>query len=163
MIREVELSDAAAIAEIYNYYIDETIITFEYDRVTAEEIKLRIQSILDGGYPYIVYVDPDSDEVIGYAYAGSWRKRIAYRFVVESAIYLQHGREGQGVGRKLYSELFDQLRERKFRSVIAGVSIPNEASTAAHKAMGFRHVGVFEKVGYKFDRWIDVDFWQLDL
>lgn len=163
MIRPVEPSDAAAIADIYNHYIDETIITFEYDRVDAAEIESRIKSAIDGGYPYIVYVAPESNELIGYAYAGQWRKRVAYRYVVESAIYLQAGMERQGIGRKLYAELFEQLRQREFRSVIAGVSIPNEASSAAHRSMGFRLVGVFEKVGFKFDRWIDVEFWQLDL
>ncbi len=163
MIRPVEYSDAATIADIYNHYIDETIITFEYDRVDESEIQSRISTIVDGGFPYIVYADPDSGEVIGYAYAGQWRKRIAYRFVVESAIYLRKGHEGKGIGRKLYTQLFELLREKNFRSVVAGISLPNESSVAAHKAMGFRHVGVFEKVGFKFDKWIDVDFWQLDL
>ena len=163
MIRPVETTDAAAIAAIYNHYIDETIITFEYDRIDGGEIETRIQGIVDGGFPYIVFVDPGSNEVVGYAYAGPWRNRVAYRFVVESAIYLRKGWEGQGIGRKLYTELFLQLRQRQFRSVIAGISIPNEPSSKAHEAMGFRKVGVFEKVGFKFDRWIDVEFWQLDL
>lgn len=163
MIRSVQPSDAAAIADIYNHFIDETIITFEYDRVDAVEIELRIEGIINGGFPYIVYEDPASGELVGYAYAGQWRKRIAYRFVVESAIYLRHGWEGKGIGKELYSELFEQLRAREFRSVIAGISIPNEASSAAHKSLGFRKVGVFERVGLKFDRWIDVEFWQLDL
>lgn len=163
MIRPVKQSDAATIADIYNHYIDETIITFEYDRVDESEIRSRIDATLDAGFPYIVYVDPKSDEVVGYAYAGQWRKRIAYRYVVESAIYLRHGMEGQGIGKQLYAELFDQLRTKEFRSVIAGISLPNEASVAAHRSMGFRKAGFFEKVGYKFDRWIDVEFWQLEL
>ena len=163
MIRSVEPSDAAAIADIYNFYIDETIITFEYDRVDDAEIKSRIQNVTGGGFPYLVYEDPATREIVGYAYAGQWRKRVAYRFVVESAIYLRKGREGQGIGKKLYAVLFDQLRASKFRSVIAGISIPNQASSAAHKSMGFRLVGVFERVGFKFDRWIDVEFWQMDL
>jgi len=163
MIRPVELSDAAAIAGVYNHYIDETIITFEYDRVDEQEIASRIATVTESGFPWICFLDPDTDKLLGYAYAGPWRKRIAYRFVVESAIYLRHGHEGQGIGRKLYTELFHQLREKKFRSVIAGISVPNEASVAAHRSMGFRKVGMFEKVGFKFDRWIDVEFWQLDL
>ena len=163
MIRPVKQSDAAAIADIYNYYIDETIISFEYDRVDAVEISSRIKSTTDAGFPYIVYVDPNSDEVVGYAYAGQWRKRIAYRFVAESAIYLRHGMERQGIGKQLYAELFDQLRAKEYRSVIAGIVIPNEGSVATHRSLGFRKVGVFEKVGYKFDSWIDLEFWQLDL
>lgn len=163
MIRPVELSDAAAIADIYNYYIDETIITFEYDRVDAAEIKSRIQSTIGDGYPYLVYVDPDSSDVVGYAYAGRWRKRMAYKYVVESAIYLRKGMEGQGIGTRLYYELFNQLRERDFRRVIAGISIPNDGSARMHQSMGFRRVGVFTEVGYKFDKWIDAEFWQLEL
>lgn len=163
MLRPVELTDANAIAEIYNHYIDETIITFEYDRVDAEEISNRIQKTWSGEFPYLVYVDPESNDVVGYAYAGPWRTRVAYRFVVESAIYLKSGHERKGIGRTLYQALFEQLRERKIRSVIAGISLPNEASQAAHRAMGFREVGIFTNVGFKFDRWIDVEFLQLDL
>lgn len=163
MIRPVELSDAAAIADIYNYYIDETIITFEYDRVDGEEIASRIAAVTGEGFPWICYTNDETGELLGYAYAGKWRKRIAYRFVVESAIYLRKDSTGQGIGRKLYEELFKLLRESGIRRVVAGISLPNEASVAAHRSMGFRHVGVFEKVGFKFDRWIDADFWQLDL
>lgn len=163
MIRNVEASDASAIADIYNYYINETTISFEYDPVDAAEIESRIASTIDAGFPYIVYVDPDSNEVVGYAYAGQWRKRVAYRFVAESAIYVRHSREGQGIGKQLYAVLFDRLRAKNFRSVIAGIAIPNQGSVAAHRSLGFRKIGVFEKVGFKFDSWIDLEFWQLDL
>ncbi len=163
MIRPVEISDASAIADIYNYYINETIITFELEPIGAAEIQSRIGNTTKSGLPYLVYLDPTSKELVGYAYAGQWRKRIAYRFVVESAIYLKKGWEGQGIGTQLYAKLFDQLREKEFRSVIAGVSLPNEASVAVHRSMGFRKAGVFERVGYKFDKWIDVEFWQLEL
>jgi phosphinothricin acetyltransferase len=163
MIRPVEASDAVAIAEIYNHYIDHTIITFELDPIDAAEIESRIENVTGAGFPWIVFVDPDSNQLVGYAYAGPWRTRTAYRFVVESAIYLRKGREGQGIGKQLYVELFEQLRMKEYRSVIAGISLPNEASVAAHRSMGFRKAGFFEKVGYKFDRWIDVEFWQLDL
>ncbi|QEG22654.1 GNAT family N-acetyltransferase [Mariniblastus fucicola] len=163
MIRPVQASDAAAFADIYNHYIDETIVTFEYDRVDASVFEARIRNVTDGGFPWLSFVDPETDQVVGFAYAGKWRERVAYRFVVESAIYLRDGWGGQGIGKRLYLELFQQLRERKFRSVIAGISLPNEASIATHRSMGFRKVGVFEKVGFKFDRWIDVEFWQLEL
>jgi phosphinothricin acetyltransferase len=163
MIRPVEASDASAIAGIYNHYIDHTIITFELDPIDAAEIESRIERVTSAGFPWIVFVDPDSNQLVGYAYAGPWRTRTAYRFVVESAIYLRNGSEGQGIGKQLYAELFEQLRMKEYRSVIAGISLPNEASVAAHRSMGFRKAGFFEKVGYKFDRWIDVEFWQLDL
>ena len=163
LIRTVQLSDAAAIADIYNHYIENTIVTFEYDRVDASEIQDRIATITDSNFPWICCIDPESNELLGYAYAGPWRTRAAFRYVVESAIYLRDGLQGRGIGRKLYADLLRLLREGDFRSVIAGIAIPNEASIAAHQSMGFRRGGVFEKVGYKFDQWIDVEFWQLDL
>lgn len=163
MIRSVQKSDAAAIAEIYNHYVENTIITFEYDRVDAAVIESRIATITGAKFPWICCLDSESNGLLGYAYAGPWRTRAAYRYVVESAIYLRDGVQGQGIGQSLYRELFRLLREGGFRSAVASISIPNEASIATHKSLGFRRVGVFEKVGFKSDQWIDVEFWQLEL
>lgn len=163
MIRPVRSSDAAEIADIYNYYIDETIITFEIDPIDASEVGRRIESVTGADFPWICFEDPSDRQVLGYAYAGRWRERIAYRYVVESAIYLRRGFEGQGIGRKLYRHLFQLLADANYKSVIAGISLPNPGSLAIHQSMGFRKVGLFRKVGHKFDRWIDVEFWQLEL
>ena len=163
MIRSVEFSDAADIAEIYNHYINNTIITFELDPIDEAEIRSRIELVTESGYPWISYVDPETNSVIGYAYANQWRKRVAYKFVVESAIYLRKGFEGQGIGKQLYRDLFNRLKVSGFTSVIAGVCLPNPGSVAIHESMGFRKAGLFRKVGRKFDRWIDVEFLQLEL
>ncbi len=162
MIRNVSQSDAAAIAEIYNHYIRDTIITFELDDVDAAEMEQRIDRVTGQGFPWIV-IENTEGVVEGYAYAGKWRERTAYRFVVESAVYLRVGAEGKGLGRQLYAELFNRLRESGIKSVVAGVSLPNEASVGIHQAMGFHRIGVFPGVGWKFDKWIDVEFWQLEL
>lgn len=163
MIRPVRASDAAEIADIYNHYIDHTIITFEMEPIDADEVCRRIDAVTDAGYPWICFEDPADQQVLGYAYAHRWRERVAYRYVVESAIYLRSGSEGQGLGRQLYGRLFELLSEANYKSVIAGISLPNPGSLAIHESMGFRKAGLFRKVGRKFDRWIDVEFWQLEL
>jgi len=162
MIRDVQKSDAPAIAEIYNHYIRDSIISFELDEIDAAEVKKRIEKVTAGGFPWIV-IENEEGVVEGYSYAGKWRERTAYRFVVESAVYLRPGTEGKGLGRQLYEHLFARLKEAGFKAVIAGVSIPNAASSGIHKAMGFERIGVFPGVGYKFDQWVDVEYWQLEL
>ena len=156
MIRTVTPSDAPAIAEIYNYYILNTIITFETETVTPEEIAARIEKYLKIG-PYLVY--EENREVVGYAFLSNFRERKAYENTVESTIYLKDGLGGKGIGFQLYSELLSQAT-LKYHTVIAGISLPNEASVRLHEKCGFRKVGHFSEVGRKFDKWIDVGFWQ---
>ena len=156
MIRIVTPPDALAIAEIYNYYILNTIITFEMEVVTPEEIAARIEKYLKIG-PYLVY--EENREVIGYAYLSNFRERKAYENTVESTIYLKNGRGGKGIGFQLYAELLSQAA-LKHHTVIAGISLPNEASVRLHEKCGFRKVGHFSEVGRKFGKWIDVGFWQ---
>lgn len=162
MIRPVRPSDAASIADIYNHYIENTVVTFECEPIDAATIQARIEKTTTN-FPYLCFVDPKSEELMGYAYAGPWRERIAFRFTVETSIYVRDGHKRQGIGRRLAEELFQQLRDRKIRNVIASIATPNEASIASHKAFGFSQIGVFPNVGFKFDRWIDVEFWQLEL
>ena len=156
MIRIVTQDDAAAIAEIYNYYILNTIITFEMEVVTPEEIASRIEKYLKIG-PYLVY--EENGEVVGYAYFSNFRERKAYENTVESTIYLKNGLGGKGIGFQLYSELLAQAA-LKYHTVIAGISLPNEASIRLHEKCGFRKIGHFSEVGRKFGEWIDVGFWQ---
>src|SRR5262249_46335457 len=101
--------------------------------------------------------------VVGYAYAAPWKTRSAYRYSVESTIYIEPGQSRRGYGRPLYESLIADLRGRGFHSVIGGISLPNEASVALHERVGFRAAGVLREVGRKFDRWIDVGYWVLVL
>ena len=99
--------------------------------------------------------------MLGYAYASRWQGRCAYRFAVEATIYLDSENTGQGIGLPLYSALLDAIKAHSMRSVIGGISLPNEASIRLHERLGFAKVGHFEKVGFKHDQWVDVGYWQL--
>lgn len=156
MIRPVNPSDALAISEIYNYYILNTIVTFEMAPVTPEEIAARIQKYSQIG-SYLVY--EDNKEIVGYAYLSNFRERKAYENTVESTIYLKNGLGGKGIGFQLYSELLSQATS-KYHTIVAGISLPNEASVQLHEKCGFKKVGHFSEVGRKFGEWIDVGFWQ---
>jgi len=161
MIRPVQLFDANQIAEIYNYYVTETVITFEEDLVTGEAYQARIQDVLRLGMPWLV---AESDgKITGYAYAGKWRQRVAYKYSVESAVYVSHDRTDQGIGSSLYSALLDELEKLGIHCVLGGIALPNPASVQLHERLGFKKVAHHHEVGRKFDRWIDVGFWQLQL
>ena len=161
VIRDVKASDAAAITRIYNPYILDTVITFEENPITAEEIESRITTILNLGYPYIVA--EQEGQVIGYAYAGQWRTRAAYKHTVETSIYLEQTLRGQGLGKILYKDLLKRLKELDVHVVLGGITLPNPVSVALHEKLGFKEVAHFKEVGYKFGRWLDVGFWRLNL
>jgi phosphinothricin acetyltransferase len=157
MIRAVRKADAAIIADIYNYYIKNTTITFEEQSIDAVEMLSRIEKIT-ARYPWFVY--EQEGQVIGYAYASSWKSRTAYRYNAELTIYLQPDQKGQGVGTILAKHVINLLREQKIHSVISVVTLPNQASAALHKKLGFQKIAVFKEVGYKFEQWLDVAYWQ---
>ncbi len=158
MIRPVIESDAKEIAEIYNYYILNTIATFQEDKVSESDIKDKINQVIRS-YPWFVF--EENNKVIGYAYANQWKERTAYRFCVESSIYVKDEYQKKGVGSQLLSYLISDLKEDDFHSVIAGIAFPNEASVAMYKKNGFRKVAHFTDIGYKFEQWIDLEYWEL--
>ena len=163
-IRSVTLDDATAIASIYNYYVIDTVFTFEEEVVLAQEIARRIDDIRSRGLPWTVW--EENDEVLGFAYAGRFRERIGYRFTVESSVYLAPDRRGQGIGFTLYSNMIDRLRTRQLdpvHRVIGAIALPNDSSVKLHERLGFRSAGLFSEVGFKLGRWVDVGYWQLDL
>ena len=159
-IREVRLDDAAAICAIYNYYVRETIITFEEDELSVEVMAERIKRI-HTQYPYLVYEEDGA--VLGYAYGNFWRTRSAYRYTTETTVYLDKEAAGKGIGRVLYGQLIDRLREAGFHVAIGVIGLPNPASERLHEQMGFRNAGVFKEVGKKFGKWADVASWELRL
>lgn len=161
MIRDVALTDAKRIAEIYNYYIEETIVTFEYDRVSEEDIKSRIRKIAAKGFPFFVY--EEDGIVIGYAYLNNWRERVAYDITLETSVYLDRNIIGKGLGSILYQELIDRARKISIHSLIGVISLPNETSQKLHRKFGFELIGNFRESGVKFNKLIDVEFWQLIL
>jgi phosphinothricin acetyltransferase len=161
VLRAVLPSDGEAIARIYNHYIEHTVVTFETDPVEADVMTARIGEAIDDGLPY--FVAEIDGEVAGFAYASKWKGRCAYRYSVESTVYLDPGQTGKGLGSRLYQELIEAIREMGMHAIIGGISLPNEASIALHEKLGFEKTGQFVEVGYKFDRWVDVGYWQLTL
>lgn len=159
-VRPVTSADAAAIADIYNPYIDDTIITFETVRVDAPEIARRIAETT-ANYPYLVA--ELGGEVVAYAYGTRWRARAAYGQTAETAIYVKRGLGGVGIGKPLYMALLDALRGQGIHIAIGGISLPNAASVVFHERCGYAKVAHFAEVGRKFDRWVDVGFWQRTL
>lgn len=158
MIRKAKISDAAQIAKIYNYYVENTIITFDINQIDNNTMAYKIQNI-QKKYPWLVY--EENGKIQGYTYANEWKSKDAYNHTVESTVYLNISDTGKGVGSKLYSELISQLQDLNIHTIIGGISLPNEASTALHQKFGFRKVATFEEVGKKFEKWVDVAYWQL--
>ncbi len=158
MIRTATIQDAKEICEIYNYYILNSIVTFEEEIVAVSEMNNRIEQIT-AKLPWIVY--EESGELLGYAYASEWKSRCAYKHSVESTVYLKPGAMGKGIGSKLYDELINRLKKIKVHAVIGGIALPNESSIALHEKFGFKKIGQFKEVGFKFEKWIDVGYWEL--
>lgn len=157
MIRRVELNDIESICDIYNYYIEKSTITFEEIAVSADEMKNRIKKV-SMEYPWLV-CEIDG-KIVGYAYGSKWKARGAYRYSVESTVYVDVNYKGKGIGASLYKDLLKELRHMGFHSVIGGIALPNPASIALHEKLGFKKVAQFEEVGYKHQKWIDVGYWQ---
>ena len=158
-VRYAHREDGAALARIYNHYVQHTCITFETDPVTAEDMAGRIHETLDAGLPWLLAEGPDGAP-LGYAYASRWKGRCAYRHTVESTVYLDADAVGRGIGQPLYGGLLDAIRAGGMHAVIGGIALPNARSIALHERLGFHKVAHFEQVGRKQDRWIDVGYWQ---
>ena len=160
MIRPVEIADCKAITDIYNYYIETTVITFEETPLSVPEMQDRVNEIR-ALFPYLVY--EEDGEILGYAYVDAFHSRSAYRFTLEDSIYLRNGRQGKGMGRALLNELLNQVKKRGAHSIMAKITLPNERSVKLHEAFGFKNVGTLKEVGRKFDKWLDVGYWELIL
>jgi L-amino acid N-acyltransferase YncA len=156
-IRAAKLQDAADLATIYNHYIAHTIITFEEEVIDSAEMAARLVEVT-AKLPWIVW--EEDGEVLGYAYASSWKSRCAYRHSVESTVYLRPGMGGRGIGYQLYMALLAQLQALGLHAAIGGIALPNVASVALHEKCGFQKIGEFIEVGHKFGNWINVGYWQ---
>ena len=160
MIRPVKTSDAKGICDIYNYYVTDTIITFEESPVGIEEMESRIVEVTTE-LPWLVF--EKNQHVVGYSYASRWKSRCAYRYSVESTVYVDPKFKNNRVGSLLYSSLIEILKKKKLHSVLAGIALPNEHSVKFHEKFGFLNVANLKEVGWKFENWIDVGYWQLSL
>ncbi len=158
MIRYAKTDDAAEICKIYNHYVLGTAITFEEESVSTDAMAQRIADTLQS-LPWLVWEQDESLQ--GFCYASKWKGRCAYRHSVESTVYVRADSIGRRIGSQLYRALLDELRQRKFHTVIGGIALPNDASVALHEKLEFEKVAQFREVGNKFDRWTDVGYWQL--
>lgn len=160
MIRACGLSDASQICGIYNHHVRETVVTFEETSVSVDEMARRIGAVTEK-WPWFVWEEQGA--IAGYAYAAAWKERSAYRFSVESTVYVAQGQFRRGIGAALYGALIPELEQRGAHCVVGGIALPNAASVALHEKLGFVKVGHFTEIGFKLGRWVDVGYWALIL
>ncbi len=160
LMRLATEADAPAILEIYALIVRETVISFEYEVPSEEEMRGRIRSKL-AHYPWLVM--EREGMILGYAYAGRWRDRAAYDWTVETTVYVNPAARRGGVGRTLYGALFEALRQQGFVQAVAGVTLPNDPSVGLHEAVGFVPTGITHNAGYKFGGWHGVAFFEMSL
>lgn len=153
MIRTVTPADAAAIAALYNHYVLHTTVTFETEPVGEEEMRRRIVHI-SSRYPYLV--EETDGHIAGYCYAHQWKEKEAYRLTAETTIYVAPSHQQKGIGHRLMDDLLDACRQQGLHSLIACITVPNEASVRLHLSLGFRQVSRFAEVGCKFGTWLDI-------
>ena len=153
MIRNVKGEDCNAIAGIYNEYVLKSTATFETEPVSNEEMKKRVDTI-SRYYPYFVYeID---GKIVGYCYAHAWKERAAYSKTLETTVYVSDKYRGKGIGRDLIARLIEECRNRRYEVLIACITAENKSSCDMHIKMGFKQVSLFEKVGIKFGKHLDV-------
>ena len=156
-LRLATLEDAARLLEIYEYYVRNTVITFEYEPPTMEEFRGRMSAIMEK-YPYLVV--EEEGRILGYAYAGPFHARAAYHWASELAIYLDRDVRKKGLGKLLYGKLEEILKEMGILNLYACIGLPEKEdeyltanSAQFHEHLGFRLVGTFRNCGYKYHRW----------
>src|SRR5258708_27144092 len=160
VIRMASEGDAAAVAAIYGPFCESTAVSFEYVAPSPEEIANRVRTTT-AQFPWLVLADDGL--VAGYAYASRHRERAAYGWAVDVAVYVSPTHHRRGVGRALYATLFELLRRRGYVKAFAGITLPNDASTGLHEAMGFKVLGLYRGVGYKHGAWHAGVWYQMSL
>lgn len=158
--RLATVEDAPELLKIYQPYVEKTAITFEYEVPTLEDFKSRI-SKTSKLFPYILALE--GDKIIGYAYAGRYRERAAYDWVVELSIYMDENERHHGAGTALYQRLLTALSVLNYQRAYACITYPNPASIAFHEKFGFEPIGIFHKSGYKLGQWYGIEWMDLAL
>jgi phosphinothricin acetyltransferase len=159
LIRPARPTDLVDLTELYNHYIRETPITFDLVPFTLEQRRTWLEGFADAGR-HRLFVAEAGGRAVGFASSHQFRVKAAYDTSVETSVYLAPGHTGRGLGARLYQALFDALRGENVNRALAGITLPNPASIALHRRFGFESVGVFSEVGYKFERFWDVEWFQ---
>jgi L-amino acid N-acyltransferase YncA len=154
VIRPYRPEDISAVTRIYGHYVRETVITFETEEPGEAEMANRFATILGKGHPLLI--GEMAGEVIGYAYASTYRPREAYRFTCEDSIYLAPGAVGHGIGGKMLARLIEESSKAGLKQMLAVITAERENSIRLHAKHGFRMIGKYEALGFKFDRWLDI-------
>lgn len=160
MIRNVKVEDAKDIANINNYYILNTCITFDIDKLQSKDMEEKIKK-KKNKEPWIVY--EEDNKILGYAYVGEWRSKAAFNFTKEVTIYLDINKKGKGIGTKLMEELLKRCKEYGIHTLISVITMPNDVSVTLHERFGFKQVAYYKEVGFKQEKWLDVGSWQLHI
>ncbi|EJR54968.1 hypothetical protein IIM_01908 [Bacillus cereus VD107] len=161
MIREAKKKDLTFILDIYNDAILNTTAVYAYKPVTLENRKDWYEQKQADGYPILVY--ELDNKVVGFATFGPFRAWPAYKYSIEHSVYVDKGYRKNGIGTSLMKALITIAKEREYMNLIAGIDAENEKSIAMHKNFGFVYSGTIKKAGYKFNRWLDLAFYQLEL
>jgi len=161
LIRLAGEDDAAAIAAIYRPYVEDSRISFEEAAPDTAQMARRIRGDLPGCHPW--FVAEEDGQLLGYAASSPFRTRPAYRWTVETGIYLAAGAQGRGVGRALLTKLLEVLKRQGYVAAIGAIALPNDASVTLHEKLGFVHTGTYRGVGFKMGEWLDVGLWEKEL
>lgn len=161
MIRQARQSDLQSILSIYNHAILNTTTVYTYEPVTIEERETWFHTKLEQAEPIFVYLK--DGQVVGFATYGAFRNWPAYQYTVEHSIYVDPETRNEGVASQLLVKLIEEIKNRNYKTIVAGIDASNTASIKLHEKYGFELCGTIKSVGYKFDRWLDLAFYQLIL
>lgn len=158
MIRPVKISDTEEITNIYNDYIVNSVVTFETEPLGEEEMRCRIAQV-SIRFPYFVLVE--DGKIVGYCYAHPWKSRAAYKYTLETTVYVSSKHLGRGIGKQLMLKLIEECRRKGYRALVACITSGNTASCVLHEKLGYKKVSHFERVGIKLGKWLDVVDYEL--
>ena len=161
LIRLAREDDSAALAAVYRPYVEDSRISFEDQAPDASEMARRLRGDVPGHHPWLLA--EEDGRILGYAASSPFRTRRAYRWTVETGIYLAADVQGRGIGRALLSPLLDLLTRQGYVAAIGAIALPNDASVKLHETLGFFHTGTYRQVGFKFGEWLDVGLWEKEL
>jgi L-amino acid N-acyltransferase YncA len=159
-IRPATREDLPAILKIYNDAVVTTTATYDYEPRTLEHRVAWYEDHINNGYPIFVAID-ENGTIVGWSSLSRYHDRQGFRYTTENSIYIAESHRGRGIGKQLLQPLIETARKQNFRVIIAAIDAENKVSIKLHEKFGFEVVGHFKKVGYKFDRWLDVIYMEL--